>query len=51
MHASAQDGAGIDPGEVAVMKQRWGAALDRDPYYNPNLSLDKQTFALNLEAS
>lgn len=25
--------------EVAVMRARWGAALDDDPYWNPNLSL------------
>jgi GT2 family glycosyltransferase len=24
---------------VALMRERWGTALDRDPYYNPNLSL------------
>ncbi|MFO1153185.1 MAG: glycosyltransferase [Rhodospirillales bacterium] len=24
--------------EMALMLQRWGDALDRDPYYNPNLS-------------
>lgn len=26
-------------GEVAYMRQRWGARLDEDPLYNPNLSL------------
>lgn len=26
-------------GEVAIMRARWGAALDDDPYWNPNLSL------------
>ena len=25
--------------EVALMRKRWGAALDCDPFYNPNLSL------------
>jgi GT2 family glycosyltransferase len=24
---------------VALMRERWGTALDHDPYYNPNLSL------------
>ncbi|MFO1127572.1 MAG: glycosyltransferase family 2 protein [Rhodospirillales bacterium] len=24
--------------ELALMRERWGDALDRDPYYNPNLS-------------
>ena len=26
-------------GEVAYMRERWGARLDEDPLYNPNLSL------------
>jgi GT2 family glycosyltransferase len=26
--------------EVATMRARWGAALDQDPYWNPNLALD-----------
>jgi GT2 family glycosyltransferase len=26
--------------EVAYMRQRWGAALDEDPYWNPHLSLN-----------
>ena len=29
--------------EEAVMRQRWGALIERDPYYNPNLSLDSNT--------
>ncbi len=28
------------------MCQRWGALLDDDPAYNPNLSLDGEAFAL-----
>jgi GT2 family glycosyltransferase len=27
-------------GEIAYMRRRWGDALLRDPYFNPNLSLD-----------
>ncbi|MGO9832258.1 MAG: glycosyltransferase family 2 protein [Myxococcaceae bacterium] len=26
--------------EESVMRQRWGALIERDPYYSPNLSLD-----------
>jgi GT2 family glycosyltransferase len=26
----------------AMMRERWGAILDRDPCYNPNLSLDRE---------
>jgi GT2 family glycosyltransferase len=26
--------------EVAWMRKRWGEVLDRDPFYNPNLSLN-----------
>jgi GT2 family glycosyltransferase len=26
--------------EAAYMRQRWGASLDEDPYWNPNLSLN-----------
>jgi hypothetical protein len=26
--------------EVAYMRQRWGASLDEDPFWNPNLSLN-----------
>jgi GT2 family glycosyltransferase len=26
--------------EMAYMRQRWGASLDEDPYWNPNLSLN-----------
>jgi len=29
------------PKAIALMRQRWGSMLGCDPYYNPNLSLDK----------
>lgn len=32
--------------EVALMKRRWGAALELDPSYNPNLSLETHHFDL-----
>jgi len=28
--------------EVAMMRERWGAILDSDPYYNSNLSLQRE---------
>jgi GT2 family glycosyltransferase len=33
-------------GEVAAMLERWGPVLKHDPAYNPNLSLDDETFGL-----
>ena len=24
--------------EASLMRERWGSGLERDPYYNPNLS-------------
>ncbi len=32
--------------EVKYMQDRWGDVLRRDPYYNPNLSLDATDFSL-----
>ena len=34
--------------EYAYMRDRWGELLDRDPAYNPNLTLDKEDFSLSL---
>jgi len=31
--------------EAAWMRQRWGNELDNDPYYSPNLDLDRVDFA------
>lgn len=30
--------------EIEVMKARWGETLERDPFYNPHFSLEKQAF-------
>lgn len=30
-------------GEMLWMRNKWGDALDADPYFNPNLSLDRET--------
>lgn len=32
--------------EVLFMKERWGAVLDSDPCYNPNLSMTSGNFQL-----
>lgn len=33
--------------EITTMQQRWGTLLLEDPYYNPNLSLEKTDFSLS----
>lgn len=32
--------------EKAYMYERWGSALDNDPAYNPNLDLERESYAL-----
>jgi GT2 family glycosyltransferase len=34
-------------GEAAWMRRRWGHVLGRDPFYNPNLSLERPDFSLS----
>ncbi len=47
-HESASFGARQqDLGAVAEMRKRWGAAIDRDPYYNPNLTRDFPDYRLD----
>jgi GT2 family glycosyltransferase len=41
--SSADD---IDTSSEAVMRQRWSDVLERDPYYNPNLSRERANFSL-----
>ena len=36
----------LDASSEAVMRQRWSAVLERDPYYNPNLSRQRADFSL-----
>jgi len=50
---SASRGSDLSPerrarflAEVSYMRSRWGALLERDPYFNPNLSLDSDAFLL-----
>jgi O-antigen biosynthesis protein len=37
-HETASRERRIDPAAVKYMRERWGEALDSDPYYNPNFS-------------
>ena len=52
-HESVSRGADSDPGnlaraaaERAYMRQRWGAGLDRDPYYSPHLTRRHEDFSI-----
>ena len=36
--------------EIEMMRERWGKALEGDPYYNPNLTLYREDFALAFPA-
>ncbi len=36
----------VDAGAEVVMRQRWADFLERDPYYNPNLSRQSADFSL-----
>jgi hypothetical protein len=40
VYSGAADARAEDPEDRRWMLQRWGAALSRDPYYNPNLTTD-----------
>jgi GT2 family glycosyltransferase len=37
------------PAEMALMRERWQAALTRDPYYNPSFSRDFADYRLRLD--
>jgi GT2 family glycosyltransferase len=46
-HESASFGPRVqDPAGIAEMRRRWGAVLDADPYYNPNLTRDFPDYRL-----
>lgn len=32
--------------EVMYMKEKWGNTLERDPFYSPNLTLDREDFSI-----
>ncbi len=36
----------VDANAEVIMRQRWSDVLERDPYYNPNLSRDSADFSL-----
>ena len=36
----------LDASGEAIMRQRWSDVLERDPYYNPNLSRERADFSL-----
>jgi GT2 family glycosyltransferase len=36
----------MEGGSEAILRQRWLDVLDRDPYYNPNLSRERADFSL-----
>jgi GT2 family glycosyltransferase len=36
----------VESGEVNLMRERWREVLERDPYYNPNLSRERADFSL-----
>jgi glycosyltransferase involved in cell wall biosynthesis len=44
-HASTAEDK-IDSRAVNIMRERWAGVLDRDPYYNPNLSRERADFSL-----
>ena len=35
-----------DAGNDAILRQRWAKVVERDPYYNPNLSRERADFSL-----
>ena len=48
-HESATRGALHPRSEYLQMRRRWGLLLvSGDPYYNPNLTLDREDFSLDL---
>jgi GT2 family glycosyltransferase len=45
-HESGTRRRTVEPMETDVMRERWAAVLDDDPYYNPNLSRERADFSL-----
>ena len=45
-HESASRPQPVELPEADVMRERWPELLQRDPYYNPNLSRDRADFSL-----
>lgn len=34
--------------EVKYMRDNWGMVLDNDPYYNPNLTREREDFSIRI---
>jgi len=45
-HHASGERAAVFQKEVRMMRDQWGAILDSDPFYNPNLSLQHDKMAL-----
>jgi len=45
-HESRVRSQTVEPLEANPMRERWHQVLERDPYYNPNLSRDRADFSL-----
>ncbi|MBA3651228.1 MAG: glycosyltransferase family 2 protein [Chthoniobacterales bacterium] len=45
-HESASRRRSVEALETEVMRERWPEYLERDPYYNPNLSRERADFSL-----
>ncbi|MGI9086588.1 MAG: glycosyltransferase family 2 protein [Chthoniobacterales bacterium] len=45
-HESATRRPSVEARETDVMRERWADFLERDPYYNPNLSRERADFSL-----
>jgi GT2 family glycosyltransferase len=47
-HESATRRPSVEAREGDVMRERWPELLERDPYYNPNLSREQADFSLGV---
>ncbi|MEP6686486.1 MAG: glycosyltransferase family 2 protein, partial [Verrucomicrobiota bacterium] len=47
-HESATRRRNVESLETDVIRQRWPALLEHDPYYNPNLSRERADFSLGI---
>jgi GT2 family glycosyltransferase len=45
-HESGTRRRTVEPLETEVIRERWPEVLERDPYYNPNLSRERADFSL-----
>jgi hypothetical protein len=45
-HESASQSRTAEPPEANIIRERWPEVLQRDPYYNPNLSRTRADFSL-----